>query len=124
MPAIAYVMDFRDYVKLTEGGERYYCIRTKEMGREVALHLICTSKKNGNIYVYEELAIVEHPREYSERVKYFRDKVKKEMPDAIVGFITFNVQVLTEVLGFGESVASFASVEEAAEEKYLTYRGR
>ena len=116
--AIAYLLDFDEYVRLTKGAQRFYCIRTKEMGREVTLHLICTAKKEDIIYVYEEMDIVEHPREYSEKVKYFKTKVKDKMPDAMVGFITHSVQLLTDVLGFGESVASFATSEELIEERH------
>ena len=74
MGAIAYVLDLKDFAKLTEGVQRFYCIRTKEMTREVTLHLICTARKDDVIYVYEELDIVESPREYLERIKYFKKK--------------------------------------------------
>ncbi len=104
--AVAYIMDFNDFVKVTEGTQRFFCIRTKEMVREVGLHLICTAKINDTIYVYEELDIVDNPKEYEERIKYFKRKVKEKMPDAVMGFIAYDVRQLQEALNFGESVAS------------------
>ncbi len=104
--AIAYIMNLDDFAKVTEGAQRYFCIRTKEMVREVGLHLICTAKVNDTIYVYEELDIVDNPKEYEERINYFKKKVKEKMPDAIMGFIAFDVRQLQEALNFGESVAS------------------
>ena len=109
MGAIAYVLDLNDFARLTKGVQRFYCIRTKEMSREVTLHLICTARKDDVIYVYEELDIVESPREYIERIKYFRRKILEIMPDAIVGFIAFDINQLKEELGFGESVAPLTS---------------
>jgi len=109
--AIAYIIDFDDFVELTRGVERYYCIRTKEMGREITLHLLCTARKGDTVYVYEEISIVEHAKEYSEKIKYFRMKIMEKMPDAKVGFIAFDIQQLVDALGFGESVASFLSRE-------------
>lgn len=104
--AIAYVMDFDDFVKVTEGTQRFFCIRTKEMVHEVALHLICTARKGDTVYVYEEIDIVDNPKEYEDRVKYFKSKVKNKIPDAVMGFVTFDVRQLTDALNFGESVAS------------------
>lgn len=104
--AIAYVMDFEDFVKITEGSQRFFCIRTKEMVREVALHLICTARKGDTVFVYEEIAIVDSAKEYEERIKHFKTKVKQKIPDAAMGFVTFNVKQLVDTLNFGESVAS------------------
>lgn len=104
--AIAYVMDFDDFVKITEGSQRFFCIRTKEMVREVALHLICTARKGDTVFVYEEIAIVDSAKEYEERIKHFKTKVKQRMPDAAMGFVAFNVKQLVDALNFGESVAS------------------
>ena len=104
--AIAYVMNLDDFARITKGTQRFFCIRTKEMVREVGLHLICTAKIDDTIYVYEELDIVDNPKEYEERIKYFKKKVKEKMPDAVMGFIAFDVRQLQEALNFGESVAS------------------